>query len=168
MTGRASTYTEAVAEEICQRLANGEPLRQICRDARMPHWNTVYDWMAKDETLSGRIAHAREIGFDAIAEEALEIADTPQEGVRTESGKDGVKEVREDMLGHRKLQIETRLKLLAKWSPKRYGDKQDIHLTGHLALADMSEEEIRAEIAALAMAGVLPVTAAPNDGSDLV
>jgi hypothetical protein len=34
--------------------------------------------------------------------------------------------VREDMLGHRKLQIETRLKLLAKWSPKRYGDKLGI------------------------------------------
>ncbi|MNT50547.1 hypothetical protein D3C72_1874720 [compost metagenome] len=30
---------------------------------------------------------------------------------------------RGDMLGHRKLQIETRLKLLAKWNPKRYGDR---------------------------------------------
>ena len=30
---------------------------------------------------------------------------------------------KEDMLGHRKLQIETRLKLLAKWNPKKYGDK---------------------------------------------
>ena len=28
-----------------------------------------------------------------------------------------------DMLGHRKLQIETRLKLLAKFNPKKYGDK---------------------------------------------
>jgi hypothetical protein len=27
------------------------------------------------------------------------------------------------MLGHRKLQIETRLKMLAKFNPKRYGDK---------------------------------------------
>jgi hypothetical protein len=29
----------------------------------------------------------------------------------------------EDMLGHRKLQIETRLKLLAKFHPTKYGDK---------------------------------------------
>jgi hypothetical protein len=28
------------------------------------------------------------------------------------------------MLGHRKLQIETRLKLLAKFNPKKYGDRQ--------------------------------------------
>jgi len=29
----------------------------------------------------------------------------------------------EDMLGHRKLQVETRLKLLACWDPRRYGAK---------------------------------------------
>ena len=34
----------------------------------------------------------------------------------------------EDMLGHRKLQIETRLKLLSKWDPKRFGDR--VALTG--------------------------------------
>jgi hypothetical protein len=34
----------------------------------------------------------------------------------------------EDMLGHRKLQIETRLKLLAKWNPKKYGDR--VQLSG--------------------------------------
>jgi hypothetical protein len=30
------------------------------------------------------------------------------------------------MLGHRKLRIETRLKLLAKWNPKKYGDKVQV------------------------------------------
>ena len=34
--------------------------------------------------------------------------------------------VEEDMLGHRKLQIETRLKLLAKWNPQKYGDKVQV------------------------------------------
>jgi len=32
----------------------------------------------------------------------------------------------EDMLGHRKLQIETRLKLLAKWNPKKYGERVQV------------------------------------------
>lgn len=36
---------------------------------------------------------------------------------------------REDMLGHRKLQIETRLKLLAKWDPRRYGEKVEVNGT---------------------------------------
>ena len=38
------------------------------------------------------------------------------------------------MLGHRKLQIETRLKLLAKWDPKRYGDKVDLNHGGEVGL----------------------------------
>jgi hypothetical protein len=128
--GRPSTFTQAVADIICDRLADGEPLRAICRDDGMPSWRTVYDWMRAHEEFSTRIADARELGFDAIAEEALLIADEPKEGIRREQSETGVKTVSEDMLGHRKLQIETRLKLLAKWNPKKYGDKLSAELTG--------------------------------------
>jgi hypothetical protein len=73
--------------------------------------------------LAERIACAREAGFEMIAVDALRIADTPVEGERRKESEEGLEIVREDMLGHRKLQVETRLKLLAKWSPKKYGDK---------------------------------------------
>jgi hypothetical protein len=122
--GRPSKYSPAVAQEICEGLAEGVPLREICRRDHMPEWRTVYDWMARDEALSTAIAHARDIGYDKMAEECLQIADTPVEGrkiVETDDGK--VMYTREDMLGHRKLQIETRLKLLAKFNPKKYGDR---------------------------------------------
>lgn len=131
--GRPSDYTDEIAEEICERISTGEPLAQICRDDHMPALRTVYDWRDAREKFSANIARAREAGFDVIAVDALRIADTPIAGeVVTEKpvmvdGKplEGVtaREVRqEDMLGHRKLQVETRLKLLAKWDPKRYGD----------------------------------------------
>jgi hypothetical protein len=122
-TGRPSKYTPELAAEICERLSNGEPLRQICRDGHMPAWTAVYAWSARDDALSERIAHAREMGFDAIAEEALLIADTPVMGQKQVMGDDKTYTTVEDMLGHRKLQIETRLKLLAKWNPKKYGDR---------------------------------------------
>jgi hypothetical protein len=123
-TGRPSKYSAAIAQEICEGLAEGTPLREICRRDHMPEWRTVYDWMARDDALSTAIAHARDIGYDKMAEECLQIADTPVEGrkiVETDDGK--VMYTREDMLGHRKLQIETRLKLLAKFNPKKYGDR---------------------------------------------
>jgi len=123
-TGRPSKYSSAIAQEICEGLAEGTPLREICRRDHMPEWRTVYDWMARDDALSTAIAHARDIGYDKMAEECLQIADTPVEGrkiVETDDGK--VMYTREDMLGHRKLQIETRLKLLAKFNPKKYGDR---------------------------------------------
>jgi hypothetical protein len=132
-TGRPPKYTPELAEEICQRLSNGEPLRQICRDEHMPAWQTIYDWMYRDDALgekgvglSRAIAHARDVGYDAMAEECLIIADTPQLGQAQVMDDKGSRITIEDMLGHRKLQIETRLKLLAKFNPKKYGDKVQV------------------------------------------
>lgn len=128
--GRKSTYNQKIADEICERLCEGEPLRAICREDHMPSWRTIYDWIGADDSFAARIARARELGQDAIAEDILHIADTPMEGVETEISETGKKEKRGDMLGHRKLQIETRLKLLAKWNPKKYGERLQSELTG--------------------------------------
>jgi hypothetical protein len=120
-------YDQAKADVICQRLAEGVNLREICRSKGMPAWRTVYDWSEANADFAAAMARARVSGWDAIAHEALEIADTPLEGVETTKKADGgIETKRGDMLGHRKLQIETRLKLLAKWDPKRYGDKLDV------------------------------------------
>lgn len=91
----------------------------------MPHPATWRDWCRSDQRLAIAYAGAREDGEDRIAAECLAIADTPVSGVKERVDENGnvVETVREDMLGHRKLQIETRLKLLAKWNPKRWGDK---------------------------------------------
>ena len=129
-TGRPSKYTPEIAQEIVERLSNAEPLRQICRDGHMPAWQTIYDWMYRDDALgaegvglSRAIARAREVGYEALAEECLRIADNPQWGQKQIMTDQGTSTTVEDMLGHRKLQIETRLKLLAKWNPKKYGDR---------------------------------------------
>lgn len=121
--GQPTKYTEAIAEEICNRISEGETLRAICRDKGMP-WRTVFDWLKAHPDFAERYQAARDLGMDAIAEDILHIADTPMVGkVKTYRGSDLVEAKEEDMLGHRKLQIETRLKLLAKWNPKKYGDR---------------------------------------------
>jgi hypothetical protein len=125
-----SLNTPQLQEELLDWIASGQTLRAFCRQQGKPAWRTVYDWIEADPDLAARIARARDIGADAIAEEALSIADTPQAGVITTVDEDGTKTVTEDMLGHRKLQVDTRLKLLAKWNPKRYGDKIDHTLSG--------------------------------------
>ena len=132
--GRPSKYDPEIARIICEQLSEGIPLRQICRENDgFPAWRTVYDWMGRDEELSASIARARDIGYDALAEECLQIADNVKVGVRkvyssgAEEGEDSMTVHEEDMLGHRKLQIETRLKLLAKFHPTKYGDKIGLH-----------------------------------------
>ena len=131
--GRPSKYTPALVEEICQRLSTGEPLTVICRsDAKFPDPSTVRDWMDSKPDVSRAIARAREAGEIALSEECLRIADTPVEGEETTVEGDKVTVKRGDMLGHRKLQIETRLKLLAKWNPKKWGEKVEVEHTGEV------------------------------------
>ena len=117
--GRPSKYSKEIAESICEQLSEGIPLREICRQDGMPAWRTIYDWMKRDEDLSTAIAHARDLGYDNIAEECLHIADNQMFGEEVTESEDekGVKHIsvkRIDMLGHRKLQIETRLKQIGR------------------------------------------------------
>lgn len=148
--GRPSTYTKLLGMKICDCISNGESLREICRRPGMPSWRTVYRWMESDENFSTRIAQARARGYDAIAAECLTIADTPMEGVEKTTKDDGrIEEKRGDMLGHRKLQIETRLKLLAKWDPKRYGDR--LELAADVMVKKSAADFSDAELLAIAM-----------------
>lgn len=108
---------------VIDGLRKGTPLTVICSADGMPCDDTIRDWAASDEQLSRAIARARDVGFDTIAADVLRIADTPLVGeIVTEKADGTVERRKEDMLGHRKLQVETRLKLLAKWDPKRYGE----------------------------------------------
>lgn len=146
--GRPSTFTQEIAEEICHRLSQGEPLAQICRDEGMPAVRTVSDWRAANERFSADFARAREEGFDTIAAECLDIADeTAFDTLSTEHGD----RPNTEWISRSKLRIETRLKLLAKWDPKRYGEKIAIGGADDLPpIKKMSDDELEAAIARLA------------------
>ena len=149
---------EAVTAAICARLASGDPMTVICRDMGVAV-KTVNDWRLTDEAIRAQFDEARDLGFDAIAAECMTIADTTQLGVIEKSelitDKDGyarmvVTERRnEDMLRHRKLQIETRLKLLAKWDPRRYGDALKLSGDPGAPLAGMTDAQVDERLAVL-------------------
>ncbi len=137
---RQSKRTPEVEAEILQRMSKGEPLAQICRDAHLPDMSTWREWCRADESLDIAHAQARDNGFDAIAADALEIADDDRRDWEPIKDADGVVvgvKVDGEHVTRSKLRIETRLKLLAKWDPKRYGDKlavggaEDLPPIGH-------------------------------------
>jgi len=128
--GSGSKYTIALGEDICKELSEGKPLRQICREHGLA-WATIYKWREVHPAFDVAITRARDMGMDAILEDTLQIANTQVAAVIETTKANGDTETRrEDALGHRKLQIETRLKLLAKWNPKKYGDKLEQTLMG--------------------------------------
>lgn len=140
--------TPEIENEIVAGLSDGVPLRQLCRIHGVGK-STVYDRMAEDTEFAGRIARAREEGFDAIAEEALEIADDGTNDWVTRERQDGstYEALNGEHVQRSKLRIETRLKLLSKWDPKRYGEKLDL-TSGNEPLRNLDDAALDARIAA--------------------
>lgn len=135
MAKRASKRTPEVEERIIEGLTDGVPLRVLCRQDDIPSWRTVYDWINADADFASRVAYARDLGFEAIAEDILDIADgTPAIS---------------DHVQRSKMRIDTRLKLLACWSPKRYGNKQDVSIgnkDGETLKIDSNAENVAATL----------------------
>jgi len=119
--GRPSKYSPELIEAICERLSKGEPLAAICREEAMPEDRTIRRWSEEREDVKSAIAQAREAGEEALLAECLEISDSPTE--RTAFGSVDGGHIQE-----KKLRIETRLKLLAKWNPKKWGEKQSVDM----------------------------------------
>ena len=76
--------------------------------------------MDKDKDFDARIARARDDGYDVIADECMRLAD--------------IEPIDQTHVGWRRLQIETRLKLLAKWNPRKYGDRVGVDHAGGVTL----------------------------------
>lgn len=111
--GRPTDFTSELANAICERLADGESLRSICRADAMPNKATVFRWLAADEAFSDQYARARESQADSLFDEMLEIADsaTIADAVQVQQAK---------------LKVETRKWMAGKLRPKAYGEKQTV------------------------------------------
>jgi hypothetical protein len=133
---KAITYTPELAVIICERLAAGESLKAICRDEGMPPDSTVRLWVIDDHNgFAAQYARARDVGLDIMADDLVEIADTTQEGVKTKETLFGDEVTRADMLEHRRLRVDARKWYLSKLAPKRYGDKQQVEVSGSIDIA---------------------------------
>jgi hypothetical protein len=126
-------FADDAVEELLERTANGEPLTRICTDRRMPNRQTVYEWEEKDEDFGRRFRAARARGIHALAEECLEIADSPNVTVNPKTGEPEIRDVQRD-----RLRIDTRLRLAGKWLPSAYGDK--IEHAGAVAITIIAQD----------------------------
>jgi hypothetical protein len=122
--GRPTVYSQRIADQICDRLAEGEQLDVICSDPGMPPASTVRRWACEGrEPFSSRYARARSIGYERLAFELLAISDADC------TGPDG----RADhaLVQKQRLQADTRRWLLSKLLPRTYGDKVTQELIGN-------------------------------------
>lgn len=105
-------YGQDTVDLICERLADGESLRKICRDPDMPSTSTVCKWLARNSDFAEQYARARELQADALFDDCLDIADKGLLAL--------------DDAADRRLQIETRKWMAGKLKGK-YSDKLTVN-----------------------------------------
>lgn len=129
--GRPTVYTQELSDRICELLALGNSMRKVAEMEDMPSMSTMFKWLRENDQFSQQYAKAKEESADAMAEDLLYIADTPVMGEVKTIKPDGSVEIKQDeMLGHRRLQVDSRKWLMAKMKPKKYGDKIDMTTNG--------------------------------------
>jgi len=122
--GRPTDFTEELASAICERIADGESLRAICRDDNTPAQSTVFRWLA-DPTRADfreRYARAREAAIQAYEEDILDVS----EGVLTYTDKEGNERIDTGDVQRRKLRADNLKWIMSKLAPKKYGDKLEL------------------------------------------
>lgn len=120
---RPTDYNEEIALEICARIAEGESVRSIAKDNKMPNASTIHLWVLEDrEGFSKQYAQAKEIGAEVESDEMEEIAETYED------------------LNRAKLIIDTKKWNLSKKLPKRFGDKLDVDVTKKVQIVDDDED----------------------------
>jgi len=110
--GRPRVYSEELAESICDRLAQGDPIREICQEDGFPSWSTVRSWLLKNGEFSTRYARAREMYAE------IRNDDMRTKIQRCPTNRNEIEKLRLE-LDHMKWE-------LSKLSPKKYGDKVGI------------------------------------------
>ena len=136
-TGRVVKSPECL-EALCAYLAQGGMMLLFAKRVGLGRC-TISSWCAKDPEWKAAVAKAREQGVDALAEEALAMATDPLmvEDVYERFDNEGnllSRDVKKgDAAYARKLAVSTRLDLLKKWAPEKYGDKVEAKTDSSLA-----------------------------------
>lgn len=118
---RPSLYSTEIFDGICDRLANGELLNAICKDANMPDRATVYRWIKVDDDRRRKYDLARQHCMDALSDTILDIAwDASKDTTTTERG---TPVANHEWIARSRLKVDTLKFLMAKINPMRFGDK---------------------------------------------
>jgi len=114
MAGRPTIYTADLTAEISRRLAEGESLRSICRDAHMPAISTVLLWVVdgKHQDFSEQYVIARQAQGYSHADKLLDVATMVATG--------------ELEPGQAKVIMDAYKWTAERNAPKAYGPKQQI------------------------------------------
>jgi len=117
----------AVMEVVCERIAGGESVRQICEGSDMPDRRQINRWIWADPALRAQYLDACRARTYFYNEEIIEIADECRKGIKTvvkETANGTFTETTEiDLVERARLQIDTRKWVMARMNRVDFGEK---------------------------------------------
>ncbi|SHM41178.1 hypothetical protein [Bradyrhizobium lablabi] len=121
---RPTEFADEIFDIVCERMTEGEGLREICSDPQMPSKTTFLRWVEKDDGRQRRYQLAREALMDHYADQIRAIAwDDSNDTVKREGKPDLCNH---EWINRSRLKVDTLKFLMAKLHPKRYGDKTEL------------------------------------------
>lgn len=75
--GRPSLFTDELAASICERIAEGERLTDICKEPGMPNRRTVWRWTTEKPDFRDELARATEAATHGLVDELVAVCRTP-------------------------------------------------------------------------------------------
>jgi len=131
---RPTKFTRPLGIKICKRITDGESLRSVCRDEKMPSRSSVHGWLLlgagdKPEPRYKEFLDQYELAVQIRAEnmfdEIEDIADDGQNDYMTRVGRDGeeYEVVNSEHIQRSRLRVDTRKWKLSKMFPKKFGDR---------------------------------------------
>jgi hypothetical protein len=121
--GRPSSYNEAVADQICEHVANGGFLTQL-KELGLPAHTTIARWMNESEDFRSAFARARETRAETFADQIIEIAETDEDPNRA------------------RVRIDARKFIASKLLPRVYGDAQRVEVNTTINVATAHAEAL--------------------------
>ena len=123
-----STFTQEIADRICEELALGKSMRTVCAQDGFPEMRTVFRWLRSNESFCQQYARAKEEAADAFTEDMISIADDAEQDYETRVNEDGheYQAVNHDHINRSRLRVDTRKWIASKLKPKKYGDAMQL------------------------------------------
>ncbi len=118
--------TDARVKRVLERVALGELVRRACK-AEAVNPRAVYEWRDQSPENAKRYARVREMQVDAIAEDALAIADDASGDRFTDA--QGVERPNHEFAARSRLRFDARRWYVAALAPRKYGNHSSLDVT---------------------------------------
>jgi hypothetical protein len=146
------TYSDKLAQTICERISAGELLTVLCREDDMPTMRRCNQWLKERAEFQALMDMSKNDRLNIFEEEILEIADDMKRDFQTviKNGKEK-RIVDPEVIARARIRIEVRFKHLRSGRPQKWGDVSTLITKSDDPnnAANLSAEELEKRIADL-------------------